>query len=645
MKKHSQPGNKQEIDQDFNLFIEAHKVIQAASSKSGIQASAQAKDNYNRIWARDSAVTGLAILTGQIKESYSALSTSLFLLQKAAATNGQIPSNLTVNERGEITQVSFGGPVGRTDASFWWIISSILYQRQHQDAGFRTIIELQSEAIFALATGWEFNGKGLMYVPMSSNWADEYITHGYVLYDQILRYWALDLAGDYFDKYEWKEKAAGIKASIKQHFLFETGLEETLYTESQRRSLTDFDLSKRFIASFSPGDRVEKYDAWSIALLFLLDIPSGATKKQLTAAILSAFEETGQKGVPAFWPEITETEPQYDILKQNYNYQFKNLPGHFHNGGVWPVVNGFLIAGLKVAGEDEAADKLMTGLNQQLSLSLEKTPFTEYFDSKHGKACGVINLCYSASGYLLGVSAIDNLSQFKKDLGLSTYQTEEVSKLFINAARNILDCFSTDSSNIIAISISGESGCGKTTLSLAIREALNVRGITALILHQDDYFKLPPASNHEMRLCDFSHIGPQEVMLDLLDEHIRQVKVRRKASILVPYMDLGNDIKKEREIDIKGVTVLLIEGTYTTLLKNVDHHVFINTTYKQTRNNRIKRNREVVTDFIEKVLEKESSIIQKQKESAHIILDKQLQIIHPGFTYTQLLPVIKKYRS
>jgi hypothetical protein len=32
-----------------------------------------------------------------------------------------------------------------------------------------------------------------LYVPLSGNWADEYITDGYVLYDQLLRVWAFVL--------------------------------------------------------------------------------------------------------------------------------------------------------------------------------------------------------------------------------------------------------------------------------------------------------------------------------------------------------------------------------------------------------------------------------------------------------------------
>ena len=42
---------------------------------------------------------------------------------------------------------------------------------------------------------WEFNGKQLMYVPQGADWADEYLQHGYILFDQLLRIWALELAG------------------------------------------------------------------------------------------------------------------------------------------------------------------------------------------------------------------------------------------------------------------------------------------------------------------------------------------------------------------------------------------------------------------------------------------------------------------
>ena len=91
-------------------------------------------------------------------------------------------------------------------------------------------------------------------------------------------------------------------------------------------------------------------------------------------------------------------------------------------------------------------------------------------------------------------------------------------------------------------------------------------------------------------------------------------------------MDWIKDTEESREIKIEGVNIVLIDGTYSLLLQNTDYRVFVNTTYKQTKRNRIKRNREVVTEFIEKVLEKESEIIQQHKELAHIIINDKLQV-------------------
>lgn len=604
----------------------AIQVIKDASSEFGIKASTEQKDNYNNIWTRDSAVTGLAILTNQIKEAYPALKTSLVLLQKVAAKNGQIPSNITVNDIGNITKVSFGGSVGRTDAGFWWIICSILYLQQQPDPEFKKTVLSQCKAIFKLATTWEFNGKGLMYLPMSSNWADEYITHGYVLYDQILRYWALELSGNFFLKEKWKKKAGSTKIAIKQHYLFEAELDGSLYTEAQRKSLTELNLKKSFVASFSPGDRVEKYDAWSIALLLLLNIPSLSTQKKLTSSLLSIFEQTGNKGVPAFWPVISKTDPEYTTLKFNHHYRFKNLPGHFHNGGIWPVVNGFLITGLCIAEEYEVAQALMTALHQQLKSSLSDAPFSEYYDLQNSTASGVINLCFSASGYLLATSAMENHQQFKTALQLFPVDEIAVTEQFKQAAQDIYDCLKPDFNKITAISISGESGSGKTTLSMAFKEILEAKGFHIQVLHQDDYFKLPPITNHEARLKDFTQIGPQEVRLNLLDEHIKKIKTQQNANLTIPYMDWIKDTEESREIKIEGVNIVLIDGTYSLLLQNTDYRVFVNTTYKQTKRNRIKRNREVVTEFIEKVLEKESEIIQQHKELAHIIINDKLQV-------------------
>ena len=74
------------------------------------------------------------------------------------------------------------------------------------------------------------------------------------------------------------------------------------------------------------------------------------------------------------------------------------------------------------------------------------------------------------------------------------------------------------------VSIGGESGCGKSTLGIALKEVLSEHDINSFILHMDDYFHLPPTSNHLQRLDDINHVGPQEVDLDLMQTHLNQIK-------------------------------------------------------------------------------------------------------------------------
>ncbi|MEI6950554.1 glycoside hydrolase 100 family protein [Paraflavisolibacter sp. H34] len=603
------------------LGAKALSVLRAASAGRGIRATTEQTENYNNVWARDSAVAGLALLAAGQQELYPALKESLVLLQQAADGSGQIPSNITVAEDGRITRVSFGGPAGRTDASFWWLIAALLYLHRQEDGALKNVVFRQCTAIFQLANHWEFNHNGLMYVPMSSNWADEYVTHGYVLYDQLLRYWALGLAGSFFQQESWQEKALSVKVAIKQHYLLEAELDNSLYTAAQRAALRSFDLSQNFIASFSPGDRVEKYDAWSIALLLLLDIPSEASTARLVAALVQGFRSAGGRGVPAFWPVVDEGDALYERLQQNHHYRFKNRPGHFHNGGLWPVVNGFLVAGLQQAGRRQEAEALMTALHNLLAAAHAQHPFAEYFDLQTASPGGVGNLCFSAAGYLLGAQALAAPAGLQHALGLPTAGEARFLHQVRAVAAAIVEQLPLNGQGCLAVSIAGESGCGKTTLGTTLHELLLEKGHKVLLLHQDEYFRLPPRQNHEARLQDFDHIGPSEVRLDLLDEHIRLVKEGAVQKLISPVMNWATDTEESRELEAGDVGVILVDGTYTSLLKAVDYRVFLSATYKETRQNRIRRNRETVTAFIEQVLEKESRLIQPGALQADVVVD------------------------
>ncbi|UEG54185.1 zeta toxin family protein [Mucilaginibacter daejeonensis] len=613
-----------------HISNEAVKVIQGAVRHGVLLASAQATDNYTHVWARDSVVTGLAILSNGLNDLHQPFLTSLKVLRSAASDQGQIPSNVAVNEQGEVTKVSFGGTAGRTDANFWWLIGAVSYLQYHNDNLFAEEVRTQAGKIFALATAWEFNGKHLMYVPMSGNWADEYITHGYVLYDQLLRYWALGLAGSYFNELAWTDKAAAVKQAIKQHYLFEQPLSGSLYTQAQQSQLQTYDLEKNFIASFSPGDRVEKFDGWSIGLLLLLNIPSPESRELLAKALQNAMQQYQDKGIPAFWPEIKANEEAYKQLLNNHSFNFKNKPGHFHNGGIWPIVNGFIVAGLTVAGENALAQQINASMLNNLQRFESAHPFAEYYDIDKGDAGGVANLCFSASGHLLAKAALAIQEHLLPLLPQPVIKHIVTHHRFDQCAKAIADPLHITANEVMAISVAGQSGCGKTTLSSALQKTFEDRGIKTILLHQDDYFKLPPRQNHMARVVDLNHVGYHEVDTQRLESDIRLLKDQRPAYIEVPHMNWLSDERESRTLPSKDVQVIIVEGTYTSMLNGIDLRIFINTDHTQTRQNRLDRSRETIDAFIESVLEKERGLIRAHEPLADVIVNSDLEIFTSG---------------
>jgi uridine kinase len=153
------------------------------------------------------------------------------------------------------------------------------------------------------------------------------------------------------------------------------------------------------------------------------------------------------------------------------------------------------------------------------------------------------------------------------------------------------------------ITIAGESGSGKSETAQALADLLQADGIPAVIFQQDDYFVHPPRSNDKARRADIDWVGPQEVRLDLLDEHLAAFKAGR-ATIEKPLVDYAADRIDQEQFDLDCARVAIAEGTYTTLLEQADWRAFINRTAAETRAHREKRARHAaeLDPFIEEVL-------------------------------------------
>ncbi|MBN2113986.1 MAG: zeta toxin family protein [Acidimicrobiia bacterium] len=176
-----------------------------------------------------------------------------------------------------------------------------------------------------------------------------------------------------------------------------------------------------------------------------------------------------------------------------------------------------------------------------------------------------------------------------------------------------------------AVTVAGESGSGKSTTARALAEEFAARGLGCAVFQQDDYFRLPPKTNDRARREDISWVGPGEVRLDLLDEHLAAARAGA-ARVTKPLVIYAEDRITEETIGLSGVAVAVAEGTYTTLLANADRRVFIARTYHETLEDRRRRGREPFDPFIERVLEIEHRIISPHRARADAVIDGDYRV-------------------
>ena len=171
----------------------------------------------------------------------------------------------------------------------------------------------------------------------------------------------------------------------------------------------------------------------------------------------------------------------------------------------------------------------------------------------------------------------------------------------------------------LTLTVAGESGAGKTELAHEIYRLLNERGTKAGVLQQDDYFVFPPQTNHEMRRRNLEQVGPYEVKLDFLDANLRSFK-RGESPIYKPLVIFDEDRITTEEMEVGDLAVLIAEGTYTSLLRFADLHIFIDRDYHQTLEARKRRARDKFEPFVVDVLEREHRIISQHKTLADIVI-------------------------
>ncbi len=373
-------------------YTDAISLLQRVRSPHGFLASAAKTDNYHRVWARDGVICGLAALASGDPQLVEGFRATLQTLAKAQHESGTIPSNVGIAE-GK-TDISYGGLAGRVDNASWFVIGVCAYAQASGDEAFAREMETPIRRCLTLMQAWEFNNRHLMYVPLSGNWADEYITEGYTLYDQLLRIWALRSFSKCYHVPEARQKADAIAETVVRNF---TAYGAGAYYHEKAYAAASF--TPFAPCCFTPAGYKPQFDAFAHALFLLLDVwPTEARPSLLEhCKKLAAAQPLGM--LPAFWPPVQPGDAEWNQLENNCKYEFRNFPYEFHNGGSWPMVNGFYGMALVASGERAAAETLYTAVASANAQS--DVGFYENFHTQTGAPIGVPHCSWSAAGQLL----------------------------------------------------------------------------------------------------------------------------------------------------------------------------------------------------------------------------------------------------
>ena len=369
-------------------YNKAIELLHDVSTPNGFLASAHDTSNYKRVWARDGVICGLAALSSGDEKLIETFKKTLETLAKNQHDIGTIPSNVLISK--EHDEVSYGGLAGRVDAVTWYIIGICQYAFHQKDIDFYETHRQSIQKCLTLLEAWEFNNKHLIYVPLSGNWADEYITDGYVLYDQLLRIWALR-SFNYFEKNDLiSKKIDAITNQININFI--PNSEDEKYHE---KAYKEHDFGDYMPCSFSPAGYKSQFDAFANSLALFLNIGTKEFQEKIInySSCLSNSLSLGL--LPAFWPVITEKDEDWSLLKNNCKYEFRNYPFEFHNGGSWTMVNGFYGLGLIEKNELEKAKNILEKCN--VANSKEAFSFYENFNSNTTLPNGVEKCAWSAA--------------------------------------------------------------------------------------------------------------------------------------------------------------------------------------------------------------------------------------------------------
>lgn len=338
---------------------------------------------YPEPYTRDLMISILGVAVSKNEELITAMEKTLLTLSKNQSIRGNIPSLVHDPENR-----------GASDTTPLFLLASGIFRKLTGKKDFLND-EIQKALVWM-----EYQSPGDDYLVAqqpTSDWRDEQWVLGYGLYVNTLTYSYLKMLGH-------TERALGLQKAM-EHFTITTPTNPSHIHEGMLLK------KKPYYALWSYKIyNSERFDLLGNSLAIL----SGLASEKRAAEIVEWMEnhcdimiqnkDLALKLAPNFFPFILPKDPDWIP-----RYEHFNLPGNYHNGGIWPFITALHIAALVKTGKSELAREklfLLTDLIKKSTNRKLEYGFNEWYKAQDGEPMGQDWQSWSASLYLYAAECV-----------------------------------------------------------------------------------------------------------------------------------------------------------------------------------------------------------------------------------------------